>query len=71
MKFVPFLCDFELQALMDAYRQGEKLTLPSHAHAILPSHKGYTLNQISDILVIISATVSLWLVVVNQSRTRR
>ncbi len=60
MKYVSPLSDIDLQALNDAYRQGDKLALRRRAHAILLSHKGYTLNQISDILAVTRATVSLW-----------
>ncbi|WP_312830686.1 IS630 family transposase [Pseudomonas rhodesiae] len=61
MKSIPPLCDTDLQALNNAYRQSEKLTLRRRAHAILLSHKGYTLRRISDILDVTRPTISIWL----------
>lgn len=61
MKSIPPLSDTDFQALSDTYRQSEKLALRRRAHAILLSHKGYTLNQISDILDVTRPTVSIWL----------
>jgi hypothetical protein len=61
MKFASPLSDTDLQALNDAYMQGEKPTLRRRAHGILLSNKGYTINQISDILAVKRGTVSIWL----------
>lgn len=61
MKFVSPLSDTDLQVLSDAYIQGEKPALRRRAHAILLSNKGYTINQISDILAVRRGTVSIWL----------
>lgn len=58
MKFVSPLSDTEFQVLNDAYMQGEKPTLRRRAHAILLSNKGYTINQISDILAVRRGIVS-------------
>lgn len=60
MKFVSPLSDTDLQVLNDAYMQGEKPALRRRAHAILLSNKGYTINQISDILAVRRGTVSIW-----------
>lgn len=60
MKFVSSLSDTDLQALMEAYTHAEKPALRRRAHAIVLSHKGYSINQISDILAITRETVSLW-----------
>lgn len=60
MKFVSPLSDTDLQALMDAYLYAEKPALRRRAHAIVLSHKGYSINQISDILAVTRETVSLW-----------
>ena len=59
MKFVSLLSDTDLQVLNDAYMQGEKPALRRRAHAILLSNKGYTINQISDILAVKRGTVSI------------
>lgn len=61
MKFVSPLSDTDLQVLNDAYMQGEKPALRRRAHAILLSNKGYTINQISDILAVRRGAVSMWL----------
>lgn len=61
MRFVSPLTDSDLQALTEAYQRGEKPALRRRAHAIVLSHKGYTINQISDILLATRETVSLWL----------
>lgn len=61
MKFVSPLSDTDLQVLNYAYMQGEKPALRRRAHAILLSNKGYTINQISDILAVRRGTVSIWL----------
>ena len=61
MKCVSPLSDTDLQVLSDAYIQGEKPALRRRAHAILLSNKGYTINQISDILAIRRGAVSIWL----------
>lgn len=61
MKFVSLLSDTDLQVLNDAYMQGEKPALRRRAHAILLSNKGYTINQISDILAVKRGAVSIWL----------
>lgn len=60
MKFVSPLSDTDLQALMEAYVHAEKPALRRRAHAIVLSHKGYSINQISDILAVTRETVSLW-----------
>jgi transposase len=66
MKCVSPLSDTDLQVLSDAYIQGEKPALRRRAHAILLSNKGYTINQISDILAVRRGAVrrgavSIWL----------
>ncbi|GEN27261.1 hypothetical protein HVA01_09070 [Halovibrio variabilis] len=40
----------EQQVLNEAYQHGEKRALRRRAHAILLSHQGYTIDQISSIL---------------------
>ncbi|WP_139204261.1 helix-turn-helix domain-containing protein, partial [Azotobacter beijerinckii] len=60
MKFVSPLSDTDLQALMEAYVHAEKPALRRRAHAIVLSHKRYSINQISDILAVTRETVSLW-----------
>lgn len=60
MKFVSPLSDTDLQALMEAYLYAEKPAQRRRAHAIVLSHKSYSINQISDILAITRETVSLW-----------
>src|SRR5690554_6468958 len=61
MKFVKPLSDENIQALTEAYTYADQPGLRRRAHAILLSHKGYPINQISDILTIHRETVSLWL----------
>lgn len=61
MKFVSPFSDTDLQVLSDAYMQSEKPALRRRAHAILLSNKGYTINQISDILAVRRGAVSMWL----------
>lgn len=61
MRFVPPLSNPDLQSLMDTYREGEKPALRRRAHAIVLSHRGYTINQISDILAVTRETIGLWL----------
>ncbi|WP_090731460.1 helix-turn-helix domain-containing protein [Azotobacter beijerinckii] len=60
MKFVSPLSDTDLQALMEDYVHAEKPALRRRAHAIVLSHKRYSINQISDILAVTRETVSLW-----------
>jgi len=60
VKFVSLLSDTDLQALMEAYVHAEKPALRRRAHAIVLSHKRYSINQISDILAVTRETVSLW-----------
>jgi transposase len=45
---------------MEAYVHAEKPALRRRAHAIVLSHKRYSINQISDILAVTRETVSLW-----------
>ena len=61
MKFVTALSDVELQTLSDAYSYAPQSGFRRRAHAILLSNKGYTINQISDILNAHRETVSIWL----------
>ena len=49
-RFIASLSDSEQQALTSAYQHGEKRALRRRAHAILLSHQGHTINQISEIL---------------------
>lgn len=60
-RFVAALADTDFQALMDTYRHGEKPALRRRAQAIVLSHKGHTIDQISDILGATRETVSNWL----------
>ncbi len=41
--------------------QSERQALRRRTHAILLSNKGYSINQISDILAVRRGTVSIWL----------
>jgi transposase len=59
-RFVSLLTEEEQQALTDAHQYGETRALRRHAHAILLSHQGYTINQISDILDVRRNTLSIW-----------
>ncbi|WP_406565596.1 IS630 family transposase [Halomonas jincaotanensis] len=60
-RFVATLSDTDLQVLMEAYQQGEKPAFRRRAHAIVLSHKGHTIDQISDILGATRETVANWL----------
>ena len=60
-RFLETLSDTNLQVLMDAYQQGEKPAFRRRAHAIMLSHKGYTMVQISDILGATRETAANWL----------
>lgn len=60
-RFVAPLTDFEQQTLTSAYQHDEKRTLRRRAHAILLSHQGNTINQISKILQVRRDAVSRWL----------
>ena len=60
MKFVQTLSDAELCTLTDAYTFGPQPGFRRRAHAIVLSHKGYSIIQISDILGSHRETVSIW-----------
>lgn len=60
-RFVAPLTDSEQQTLSSAYHHGEKRALRRRAHAILLSHQGHTINQISQILEVRRDAVSRWL----------
>jgi transposase len=59
-RFVAPLTDSDEQALISAYQHGEKRALRRRAHAILLSHQGHTINQISEILQVRRDAVSRW-----------
>ena len=61
MKSISPLCDTDIHTVNDADRQNDTLGLCRRAHVILPSHKSYPLNQISEILDVTRPTVSIWL----------
>lgn len=50
----------EYKALDEAYQHGEKPAFRRRAHAILLSHQGYTVNQISDVLDVRRNAVADW-----------
>lgn len=60
-RFVAPLTDSEQQMLSSAYHRSEKRALRHRAHAILLSHQGHTINQISQILEVRRDAVSRWL----------
>lgn len=60
-RFIAPLSDSEQQTLTSAYQDGEKRALRRRAHAILLSHQGHTINQISEILQVRRDAVSRWL----------
>ncbi|SEN25915.1 Transposase [Vreelandella aquamarina] len=59
-RFVTPLTTAEQEALMDTYRYAEKPALRRRAHGILLSHKGHTIGQICEILVVTRNTVASW-----------
>jgi transposase len=59
-RFVAPLTDSDEQVLISAYQHGEKRALRRRAHAILLSHQGHTINQISEILQVRRDAVSRW-----------
>lgn len=61
MRFVQPLSDTEIQSLRDASQHASKPAQRRRAHGILLSHKGYTINQISEILEVRRETVARWL----------
>jgi transposase len=61
MKFVHPLSEAEQKTLHDAYNYAPHPGFRRRAHAILLSAKGYSVNQISDILATHRETVSIWL----------
>ncbi len=61
MRFVQPLSDAEVQSLRDASKNASKPAQRRRAHGILLSHKGYTINQISEILDVQRDTVTRWL----------
>jgi len=61
MRFVQPLSDSEIQSLRDVSQHASKPAQRRRAHGILLSHKGYTINQISEILEVRRETVARWL----------
>ncbi len=60
-RFVTPLTASEQQTLTSAYHHDEKRALRRRAHAVLLSHQGHTMNQISEILQVRRDAVSRWL----------
>lgn len=50
----------EQQVLSEAHQRGEKPALRRRSHAILLSHQGYTIDQISSILAVQRNAVADW-----------
>ena len=62
MKFVPALSEAEVAALERLYRDGSAShRARQRAHAVLLSSRGYTLDQLADLLLADRDTVSGWL----------
>jgi len=61
MKFVPPLTTADQQALEQIWRHGASHKERQRAQAVLLSARGYTLDQLADILSVDRDTVSRWL----------
>jgi transposase len=61
MKFVPPLSAADQAALERAYRQGKSHRARQRAHAVLLSSRGYSLDQLADIVAAERDTISRWL----------
>jgi transposase len=61
VKFVTPLSEAEQTTLLCAYHSGPKAAFRQRAHAILLSHKGYSIKEISDILAVHRDTLSGWI----------
>lgn len=61
MKFVPPLTAADQQALEQHYRQGTTHKQRQRAQAVLLSARGYSLDQLADILSADRDTISRWL----------
>jgi transposase len=61
MKFVPALSEADTIALEAAYRDSASHRVRQRAHAVLLSSRGYTREQLADLLLADRDTISSWL----------
>ena len=60
MRFIDKLTPDQYSTLSELHKTSPKYSVRQKCHAVLLSHKRYTINSISDILSVDRDTISIW-----------